>query len=209
MDGQATAARGGRAAYNTVKRSLFADLRGTVLEIGAGKGANFGLLPGQVRWVGLEPGRRRRRLAQGRPGLVLAGVGERIPLRDHSVDAVVSTIVLCSVRDQDQVLAEVRRVLRPGGAFVFCEHVAAPRGTRARRWQRALAPWSRRFDAGCDPSRETWLAIERAGFAHVELEWFTLPPRWSVYNPCIAGRAVALRHGTSHGPGQRPRGSPC
>lgn len=200
MDRQATAARGGRAAYNTVKRSLFADLRGTVLEIGAGKGANFGLLPGQVRWVGLEPGRRRRRLAQGRPGLVLAGVGEQIPLCDHSVDAVVSTIVLCSVRDQDQVLSEVRRVLRPGGAFVFCEHVAAPRGTRARRWQRALAPWSRRFDAGCDPSRETWLAIERAGFAHVELEWFTLPPRWSVYNPCIAGRAVALRQGTGHRP---------
>jgi hypothetical protein len=141
MDRQMTAARGGRAAYDTVKRSLFADLRGTVLEIGAGRGANFGLLPGQVRWVGLEPGRRRRRLAQGRPGLVLAGVGERIPLRDHSVDAVVSTIVLCSVRDQDQ-----------------------------------------------------------AGFAHVELEWFTLPPRWSVYNPCIAGRAVALRHGTSQWP---------
>jgi SAM-dependent methyltransferase len=114
MDGPTTTARGGRAAYNAVKHSLFADLRGTVLEIGAGKGANFGLLPGQVRWVGLEPGRRRRRLAQGRPGLVLAGVGERIPLRDHSVDAVVSTIVLCSVRDQDQVLAEVRRVLRPG-----------------------------------------------------------------------------------------------
>ena len=75
------------------------------------------------------------------------------------------------------MLAEVRRVLRPGGAFVFCEHVAAPRGTGARKWQRALAPWSRRFDAGCYPSRETWLAIERASFAHVELEWFTLPPR--------------------------------
>jgi SAM-dependent methyltransferase len=98
------------------------------------------------------------------------------------------------------VLAEVRRVLRPGGAFVFCKHVAAPRGTGVRRWQRALAPWSRRFDAGCDPSRETWLAIERAGFAHVELEWFTLPPRWSVYNPCIAGRAVALRQEASHWP---------
>ena len=192
MDVQTTQPRSRRAAYDAVKRSLFADLRGTVLEIGAGKGANFGLLPGQVRWVGLEPARRRRRrLARSHAGLVLAGDGERIPLRDHSVDAVISTIVLCSVQDQDRVLAEVRRVLRPGGAFVFCEHVAAPTGTWARRWQRALAPWCRRFDAGCDPSRETWRAIERAGFADVELEWFTLPPGWSIYNPCIAGRALA------------------
>ena len=143
MDGQMTAACAGRAAYDTVKRSLFADLRGTVLEIGAGKGANFGLLPGQVRWVGLEPaGRRRRRLARGHAGVVLAGIGEQIPLRDHSVDAVISTIVLCSVRDQDRVLTEVRRVLRPGGVFVFCEHVAAPAGPRAggsTRWPRGPA----------------------------------------------------------------------
>jgi ubiquinone/menaquinone biosynthesis C-methylase UbiE len=192
MDVQTTQPCGGRAAYDAVKRSLFADLRGTVLEIGAGKGANFGLLPDRVRWVGLEPARRRRRrLARGRTGLVLAGVGEQIPLRDHSVDAVISTIVLCSVRDQDRVLAEVRRVLRPGGAFVFCEHVAAPSGTWARRWQRGMTPLCRRFDAGCDPSRETWRAIERAGFARVELKWFTLPPSWSIYNPCIAGRAIA------------------
>jgi hypothetical protein len=61
MDVQTTQPCGGRAAYDAVKRSLFADLRGTVLEIGAGSGANFGLLPGQVRWVGLEPARRRRR----------------------------------------------------------------------------------------------------------------------------------------------------
>ena len=192
MNGQTTAACAGRAAYDAVKRSLFADLRGTVLEIGAGSGANFGLLPGQVRWVGLEPvRRRRRRLARGHAGLVLAGVGERIPLRDRSVDAVISTIVLCSVRDQDRVLAEVRRVLRPGGAFVFCEHVAAPSGTWARRWQGGMTPLCRRFDAGCDPSRETWRAIEQAGFARVELKWFTLPPSWSIYNPCIAGRAIA------------------
>ena len=90
MDVQTTQPRSRRAAYDAVKRSLFADLRGTVLEIGAGKGANFGLLPGQVRWVGLEPARRRRRrLARSHAGLVLAGDGERIPLRDHSVDAVI------------------------------------------------------------------------------------------------------------------------
>jgi SAM-dependent methyltransferase len=185
---------GSKADYDALKRSLFADLRGTVLEIGAGAGANFGLLPANVRWLGLEPSRRRRRrLARSRAGggSVLAGVGEHIPLRAQSVDGVVSTIVLCSVRDQEQVLAEVRRVLRPGGTFVFCEHVAAPQGTWMRRIQRALAPLTRRCDDGCDPGRETWRAIERAGFTHVDLDWFTIPPRCSVYNPCIAGRAIA------------------
>ena len=88
MDGPTTTARGGRAAYNAVKHSLFADLRGTVLEIGAGKGANFGLLPGQVRWA-----------------------------------------------------------------------------LRTSNWSGS-----------------------------------PLPPRWSVYNPCIAGRAAALLRGTSHWP---------
>lgn len=186
----------GRAEYEALKRSLFAGLHGTVLEIGAGAGANSGLFPAGIRWLGLEPSqRRRRRLARSGAaaapaGAVLAGVGERLPLREHSVDAVVSTIVLCSVRDQEQVLAEVRRVLRPGGRFVFCEHVAAARGTRARALQRAMAPLTRRFDAGCDPSRETWRVIEEAGFARVELDWFTIPPRWSIYNPCVAGRAI-------------------
>ena len=72
MNGQTTAACAGRAAYDTVKRSLFADLRGTVLEIGAGKGANFGLRPGQVRWIGLEPARRRRRVTPEPGGRTLA-----------------------------------------------------------------------------------------------------------------------------------------
>jgi SAM-dependent methyltransferase len=183
------------ADYRALKRSLFADLRGTVLEIGAGAGANFGLLPADVCWLGLEPSRRRRRRlirSAVRGSAVLAGIGEQIPLRDRSVDAVISTIVLCSVRDQEQVLAEVRRVLRPGGTFVFCEHVAAPQGSWTRRTQRALAPLTRRFDDGCDPGRETWHAIEQAGFAQIDMDWFTIPPRWSVYNPCIAGRAIAL-----------------
>jgi SAM-dependent methyltransferase len=184
-------------AYQTHKRVLLGALDGIVLVIGAGNGVNFALYPTGIRWLGLEPDRRRRRrlaraaAGHGQPGTVLGAVAEQIPLADHSVAAVVSTIVLCSVRDQDRVLAEIRRVLRPGGAFVFLEHVAAPAGSWTRRAQRAWAPLSRRFDAGCDPSRETWVAIERAGFSSVDIRWFTRRPRFDIYSPHIAGRALA------------------
>ncbi|ADD41757.1 class I SAM-dependent methyltransferase [Stackebrandtia nassauensis] len=177
------------------KRRLLADLAGTVLEIGAGRGANFGYLPSGVRWLGLEPHRRRRASLiaaasrHGRGAEVLAAPAEAIPLPDASCDAVVSTIVLCSVRDQDAALAEVRRVLRPGGRFVFLEHVAAPRGTWTRRLQRCWAPVSRRVDSGCDPARDTAAAIERSGFAWRELELFEQPFAFGLSVPFIAGRA--------------------
>jgi SAM-dependent methyltransferase len=184
-------------AYRSLKRTMLADLAGLVLEIGAGGGANFQYFPAGARWVGLEPGRLRgRRLARmairrGLPPAVLGAVAEHIPLADGSVDAVVSSVVLCSVDDQDRALAEVRRVLRPGGAFVFFEHVGAPVGTLPRRVQQFLAPVSRRIDSGCDPSRETWVAIGRAGFATLDLRWFVRRPRWHLYSPMIAGRATA------------------
>ena len=161
---------GDMTAYLELKRELVGGLRGRVLEIGAGSGANFGLLGGDVTWTGLEPRRRRRRALEERP--VIDGVAEDIPLPDGSVDAVLATTVLCSVRSQEQALAEVLRVLRPGGRFVFFEHVAAPGGTWQRRWQSLIAPCSRFADAGCDPSRETWTAVQRAGFASLRLEWF-------------------------------------
>jgi SAM-dependent methyltransferase len=177
----------GASGYHARRAALLASVRGVVLEIGAGEGANFGSLAAGIRWVGAEPGRRLPSWP-GRP--VLAAVAERLPLRDGSVDAVVSTNVLCSVRDQDRVLAEVRRVLRPGGAFVFCEHVAAPGRPVTRLAQRIWAALAWRFDDGCRTGRPTWRAIERAGFARVELDWYRLPGR-GLYNPFIAGRALA------------------
>jgi ubiquinone/menaquinone biosynthesis C-methylase UbiE len=89
------------------------------------------------------------------------------------------------------VLAEVRRVLRPGGSFIFFEHVAAPPGTWSRRLQRAWAPYSRRFDAGCDPTRETWRPIEAAGFQHLDMQWYARRVRLGVYGRYIAGEAFA------------------
>jgi SAM-dependent methyltransferase len=179
------------------KRQLLGALRGTVLEIGAGRGRNLPDFDRGVHWIGLEPHpRRQARLARnaaahGRRGTVLGAVAEQIPMADASVSAVVSTVVLCSVADQERVLAEVRRVLRPGGSFVFFEHVAADPDTWSRLLQKALAPCTRRFDAGCDPTRETWRTIQGAGFRDLDLRWFTSRSPIFVYGRYVAGRAIA------------------
>lgn len=173
------------ADYERLKRELLGSLSGRVLEIGPGRGANFGLMPADVDWVGVEPSRKLRRQLEARlqadrrrlPRLgdrrALSAVAEQLPLPDASVDAVVSTTALCSVRDQERAVAEVRRVLRPGGRFVFFEHVGAPPRTWRARAERWMSPATRRFDHGCDPTRETWRVLEAGGFASLDLRWFT------------------------------------
>jgi len=160
------------------KKALFADLSGTVVEIGPGTGANLPYLPRDVRWIGIEPnphmrGRLHQRAAA--TGIVAEfrlASAQGLELDDASVDVVISTLVLCSVPDPAAVLAEVRRVLRPGGRFVFIEHVAAPRGTLLWRLQRLVRPlWSFMAD-GCRPDRELGAAIRAAGFGSIELEEF-------------------------------------
>ena len=168
----------GMAAWNARRRELLGGLGGTVLEIGAGDGANFAHFRAGVDWLGLEPGRgHRRRLsraaaAHGHRPEILDARAERIPLPDASVDAVVSTITLCSVSDQPAVLAQVQRVLRVGGAFVYFEHVAAPPGTSLRRLQRTWGALVRPFGARCDPGRDTAHAIDTAGFRTVDMRWY-------------------------------------
>jgi ubiquinone/menaquinone biosynthesis C-methylase UbiE len=176
------------------KRTLLGAIEGRVLEIGPGGGVNFEFYAATVvEWIGLEPNPyaherlRAAAAAHGVPARVIDGSAESIPLADASVDAVVSTLVLCSVTDQQRVLSEILRVLRPGGRFVFVEHVAAPRGSLLRRVQRVVrAPW-RVAGGGCEPDRETWRAVEDAGFRQVAAEHFRvgLP----VVSPHVAGVA--------------------
>jgi ubiquinone/menaquinone biosynthesis C-methylase UbiE len=181
--------------YYALKDRLIADVSGTVLEIGAGRGRNLPKYSRGVRWIGLEPDEKRCRqlgkLAEsfGQHEPVLCSGAEAIPLPDNSVDAVVATVVLCSVDQPAQVLSEVQRVLRPGGVFVFFEHVIAPPGTWFRRFQHFAAPFSRRFDHGCDPTRETWHDIEAAGFAKLDLRWFKPQQRLSIEARYIGGQA--------------------
>jgi ubiquinone/menaquinone biosynthesis C-methylase UbiE len=177
------------------KTRLLGDLSGTVLEIGAGAGANLRyFLNRPVKWIGVEPNRfmlphlMREARRAGIEVEVCEGAAENLPLASASVDAVVSTLVLCSVLNLPRVLAEILRVLRPGGKFVFIEHVAAPQGTWLRRVQRWVRPLWQRMGDGCHPDRETGRALEDSGFAKVTIERFDAP--LPVVRPHIAGVAV-------------------
>jgi ubiquinone/menaquinone biosynthesis C-methylase UbiE len=150
------------------------------------------LLARDVEWIGVEPNRflhpqlHARLSSLGLAGEVRLGAAEHLPVADASVDAVVSSLVLCSVHDVEQTLREVRRVLRPGGSLVFIEHVAAPRRTLRRFVQRGIRPLWAALGDGCHPDRDTAASLERAGFA-VELRRLDLPI--SVIGPHIAGIA--------------------
>jgi SAM-dependent methyltransferase len=184
-----------RRLYAARKTALLGGLRGHVLDIGAGAGVNLPYLDPGVRYTAVEPNphfHRRIRQRGRRAGIdaeVIAAVAEDLPLADASVDAVIATLVLCSVDSQQAALAEIRRVLRPGGTFAFIEHVAAPAGTALLAAQRALrTPWGLLAD-GCRPDRRTGEAIADAGFAEVHIERFEVPG--GLVGPHVMGRALA------------------
>ncbi|HZU58063.1 MAG TPA: class I SAM-dependent methyltransferase [Actinocrinis sp.] len=187
--------RGGLAQY---RRRLLEGLSGEVAEIGPGNGLNFRHYPVEVtRLVAVEPEPTLRAKARqaadevarstGSSGNikieVIGGVAERMPLADASCDAVVVSLVLCSVPDQQAALDEVRRVLRPGGEFRFMEHVRSQ--GRAAAWgQRVLdaTVWPL-LGAGCHCSRETGAAVSAAGFEISALSRFRFPPRLYLPDP--------------------------
>lgn len=175
------------------KRTLFGSLRGTVLEIGAGTGANFAYFHSDIRWIGLEPNLhmhpylRREATQYGLQIEVLSAGSEEIPLGDSSADAVVSSLVLCSVRSLEQTFAEIQRVLKPGGQFAFIEHVGAPKGSRTRALQDLITPAWRIVGDGCHPNREILFALKQAGFAQIQVEEFTISA--PIVGPHIAGIA--------------------
>ncbi len=156
-----------------VRQELLAGLAGRVLEIGGGTGANLPHYPPAVEEVTVvEPEahlRRRCRRAAGRSRArveVLAAFAERMPLPDSSFDAAVSSLVLCSVTDQGHALAELMRVVRPGGELRFYEHVRS--SGAIGRAQDALDPTWGLIAGGCHLNRDTVAAVTAAGFAIVE-----------------------------------------
>jgi ubiquinone/menaquinone biosynthesis C-methylase UbiE len=176
------------------KRALFAGLSGRVLEIGPGTAPNLVYFPPGIHWIGIEPNpfmhayARKKAAHTGISVDLRSGCGEQLDAEDGSMDAVISTLVLCSVANVEATLGEIRRVLRPGGRFLFMEHVAAPPGSRARRLQRLIRPVVRCLADGCCPDRETGKAIEAAGFSSLRYERFTLA--LPIVGPHIAGTAT-------------------
>ncbi|KAF7851705.1 hypothetical protein BT93_L3215 [Corymbia citriodora subsp. variegata] len=175
--------KGYEAEIARYKSQLFSKLKGKVkevLEIGIGTGPNLKYYANDnnVHVVGIDPKRtmeRYARAAAAAAGLpspnfkFLQAVGEAIPLGDASVDAVVGTLILCSVSDVDLTLREVKRVLKPGGSYIFVEHVAAKDGTILKFLQSILNPLQRAVADGCHLTRETGKNISEAGFSSVEL----------------------------------------
>jgi ubiquinone/menaquinone biosynthesis C-methylase UbiE len=178
------------------RRKLVADASGRVLEIGAGTGANLRHYGDGVSELVLtepeEPMARRlerKAAASGRDATVVRAPAEALPFPDDSFDVAVCTLVLCTVRDPERALAEIDRVLKPGGRLLFIEHVRAEDPGLAR-WQDRFAPIWRRIGHGCMCNRPTPDTI-RARFATVEMEDGALPKVPPIVRPLKQGRATA------------------
>lgn len=165
--------------------------QGRVLELGIGMGLNLALYDAtRVESVtGVDPAPELRAIAEAAPRdprlavRVEDGTAEALPFADASFDCVVCTFTLCSVRDPGRALAEARRVLRPGGRFLYCEHGLSPEPDVAR-WQRRIEPIWKVIAGGCHLTRAVTAAIEAAGFNVVRHEAMYLPmsPRIAAWN---------------------------
>ncbi|WP_299405558.1 class I SAM-dependent methyltransferase [Acaryochloris sp. IP29b_bin.148] len=192
----ATATRGYEDQMAARKQQLFADLQGEVLELGPGAGPNLTYLSPQNHWLGLEPNPymhpylKQKAAALGLDVDVQTTTLADISIPDNSKDVVLCTLVLCSVPNLEATIQEVLRVLKPGGQFLFIEHVIAPAGSLLRRVQTGLCPVWQVIGDGCRLDRDTGKVIEAAGFATVDYETFDAPVPLPVVQPHIIGVAV-------------------
>lgn len=171
-----------------------AGLFGTVVEIGFGSGLNLAAYPDEVETVlAVEPAEVARRLAEARiaaGNLTVEHVGldgQQIPLDDNSCDGALSTFTLCTIPDVETALAELRRVVRPGGRLHFLEHGLSP-DARVATWQRRIEPIQRRLADGCHLTRLPADLVRAAGFEleQVSSRYAKGPKPWSWFTEGVA-----------------------
>lgn len=188
------------AGLREVRAELLAEAHGRVLELGAGSGLNLPHYPAAVEELVLtEPGEHmlellQRELAANPPAAGAtrpqAAGAEDLPFDDASFDAVVGTFILCTVPDPAGALAEVARVLKPGGRYLFIEHVHAGDGTLLGRFQDMIEIPHRYLAAGCHPNRRTERTIDDSALHIERLEHFRQPRSVPTVRPTIVGSAA-------------------
>lgn len=180
------------------RAELLQSLVGDVLEVGAGTGLNLPHYPRTLtRLVLSEPDPHMRRRLRQRAHAegwaraeIVDGSLENLPLPAGAFDAVVGTLVLCSVHRLDVALAGIRRVLKPRGRFLFIEHVAAENRPRRLKWQQRIEPFWRPISGNCHLTRRTAAALTEADFTIAELKRESMRKAWPLVRPTIRGVAL-------------------
>jgi ubiquinone/menaquinone biosynthesis C-methylase UbiE len=184
------------AGLRQMRRELLAEAKGRVVEIGAGTGANLSLYPDAVtELVAVEPDphmakRLREKLPDSaRAATVVEAPAERMPFDDASFDTAVATLVLCTVPDPAAAIAEVTRVLKPGGRLLFVEHVRAQDPSLARWQDRLEKPW-RFLGDGCHCNRDTVATISASSLTVADIDRGELPKAPPIVRPLVRGSAT-------------------
>jgi ubiquinone/menaquinone biosynthesis C-methylase UbiE len=183
------------AGLREMRRELLRETRGRTIDVGSGTGANLELYPADVDLVMVEPDphmsrQLERKLGEsGRTAEFVQAGAEDLPFEDASFDTAVFTLVLCTVPNPRAALAEVSRILKPGGRLLFLEHVRAEDPGLARWQDRLEKPW-RFVGDGCHCNRDTVATIESSPLRLEDVERGQLPKAPPITRPLARGSAV-------------------
>lgn len=186
----------GMKALKPERARLAAELHGSVLEVGFGSGLNLPFMPPSVtRVLAVEPSVRARQLAQPRIDAAsckveFAGLdAQRVQLDDASADCALSTFTLCTIPEAERALAEIKRILKPGGRLFVLEHGAAP-DEGVARWQARLNGFQRSIAGGCNLNRDIRGLLTRAGFSAGAIRGGYFPKMPRTHGYLYAGAAL-------------------